>query len=94
MSLYTLLSHSHPGTTVRPRRLPFPDGPVGSSPRRVPPAEIGILLGVLPDHLFVQLDPQSRSGQELDGSVLDVEDFWVLQVGQEIKVAGVVVHLT
>lgn len=79
---------------VQPPRLPLSDSPIRSTPSRVPPREIGILRGVLPDHLFVQLDTQSGGRQQLDRTVLDVKDFGVLEIGQEIKVTGIVVHLS
>ena len=74
--------------------LPLSNSSIGATPSGVSPAEVGVLGSILPDQLFVHLDTETRCGQQLDGSVLDVKDLGVLQVGEQVKVTSIVVHLT
>jgi hypothetical protein len=75
------------------RSSPLPNSSIRTTPSRVPPAKVGVLGGILPDQLFVHLDAEARSGQQLHGSVLDVKDLGILQVGEQVKVTGIVMHL-
>jgi hypothetical protein len=74
-------------------RLPLADATVGTAPCWVPPAKVLVLLGVLADELFVHLNTETGTRQELDSATFDGKDLGVLHVGKEIKVASVVVHL-
>jgi len=58
--------------------LPLSNSSIGATPSGVSPAEVGVLGSILPDQLFVHLDSETRRGQQLDGSILDVKDLGVL----------------
>lgn len=60
---------------------------------RVPPVETFAFSSLFANKIFVEFDAESRSGKELDGTVLDFEDLGVLDIGEEIVVSLVVVHL-
>lgn len=82
-----------PSPIKRPSDLPLSNSPIRTSPSRVPPAEVLVLFGVLPDELFVELDTQPDAGQEFNSPVLDGEDFWVFEVAQQVERSHVVMHL-
>ena len=74
--------------------LPLANHTVITSEDRVDPwLELRRLLSFANNHLLIQLDTKTRCGQEVDGAVVDLEDFGVLHVGKEIKAPSVVVHL-
>jgi hypothetical protein len=72
--------------------LPLPDGPILSPPDGVSPVERLALDRHLSNQLLIEFDPQSRSLQSLDVPALDLEDGGILEVGEQVVVALVLVR--
>lgn len=57
-----------------------------------PSVQLGSLLCFRDNLLLVQFDTETRRGEELDGTVLDLEDLGVLHVCEQVETTGVVMH--
>lgn len=79
---------------TRPMRLPLAHGAVRAPEERVDPwLQLGSLGRLLADEVLVELYAETRSSEQVDVSVPNLEHFRVLHVRQEVKAADVVVHL-